>query len=94
MFPTNGRQVLEDQLGALRLPGPGLPADDYALVLPRPLHQRVAVVPDGEDVRRELSDLPLPVELDLLAGVDGKDLVRVHSHQDGPGKGLERRKTK
>ena len=28
-----GRQVLQDQLGALRLPCPGLSADDYALVL-------------------------------------------------------------
>jgi hypothetical protein len=31
----------------------------------------------------------LPVELDLLAGVDGKDLVGVHSHQDRPGEGLK-----
>ena len=33
VFPTDGRQVLEDQLGALRLPGPGLSTDDDALVL-------------------------------------------------------------
>ena len=69
MFTTNSRQVLEYQLGALSLPSPGLSADHNALVLPRPLHQRVAVVPDGEDVGRQLTDLPLPVELDLLAGV-------------------------
>ena len=70
VFPTDGCQVLEDQLGALSLPGPGLSTDDDALVLPGPLHQGVAVVSDSEDVRRELSDLSLPVELDLLARVD------------------------
>ena len=31
----------------------------------------------------------LPVELDLLAGVDGEDLVGVHSHQDRTGKRLK-----
>ena len=89
MFPADGRQVLEDKLGALSLPCPGLPADDDALVLPGPLHQGVAVVPDSEDVRRELSDLSLPVELDLLAGVDWEDLVGIHSNKDGAGEGLE-----
>ena len=89
MFAADGGQVLEDQLGALRLPGPGLAADDDALVLPGPLHQGVAVVPDSEDVRRELSDLSLPVELDLLAGVDWEDLVGIDSNKDGPGEGLE-----
>ena len=33
VLPADGGQVLEDQLGALRLPGPRLPADDDALVL-------------------------------------------------------------
>ena len=33
VFATDGRQVLEDQLGALSLPGPGLSTDDDALVL-------------------------------------------------------------
>ena len=89
MFPTDGRQVLEDQLGALSLPGPGLSTDDDALVLPRPLHQGVAVVSDSEDVGRELSDLSLPVQLDLLAGVDREDLVGIDGHQDGAGEGLE-----
>ena len=89
MFATDGSQVLEDQLGALSLPCPGLATDDDALVLPRPLHQGVAVVSDSEDVRRELPDLSLPVELDLLAGVDWEDLVRIDRHKDGPGEGLE-----
>ena len=88
MFPTNSRQVLQYQLGALSLACPGLSTDDDTLVLPRPLHQGVAVVPDGEDVRGQLAYLPLPVQLDLLAGVDGQDLVRIHSHQDGPSKRL------
>ena len=33
MLVADGGQVLEDQLGALRLPRPGLAADDHALVL-------------------------------------------------------------
>ena len=61
----------------------------FKLYLARPLHQAVAVVPDGEDVRGQLPDLLLPVELDLLAGVDGQDLVRVHSHQDRASEGLQ-----
>ena len=89
MLAGDGGEVLQDQLGALGLAGPGLPADDDALVLARPLHQAVAVVPNGEDVRRQLPDLLLPVELDLLAGVDGQDLVRVHSHQDRASEGLQ-----
>ena len=85
------RQVLQDQLGALRLAGARLAADDDALVHPRPPHQRVAVVADGEDVRRQLADLLLLVQLDLLRRVDRQDLVRVHRHQDGPGVRLEER---
>ena len=34
-------------------------------------------------MRRQLPNLLLPVELDLLAGVDGEDLVGIHRHQDG-----------
>ena len=34
VFPTDGCQVLEDQLGALCLPRPRLSTDDDALVLP------------------------------------------------------------
>ena len=85
MFTTNSRQVLQYQLGALSLACPGLSADDDALVHPRPPHQRVAVVADGEDVRRQLADLLLLVQLDLLRRVDRQDLVRVHRHQDRPG---------
>lgn len=35
VFVADGRQVLEDQLGALSLPRPGLAADDHTLVLPK-----------------------------------------------------------
>ena len=35
VFAADGRQVLEDQLGALSLPRPGLAADDHTLVLPK-----------------------------------------------------------
>ena len=83
VLPADGGQVLQDQLGGLRLPGAGLARDDDALVLPRAAHQRVAVVADGEDVGRELADLLLLVELDLLRGVDRQDLVRVHRNEDG-----------
>jgi hypothetical protein len=78
MFSGNCRQVLEDQLRALRLSGSGLARDDDALVLALPHHEGVAVVADGEDVRRKLPDLLVPVQLDLLGGVDGKNLVRVY----------------
>ncbi len=77
MFPGNCRQILEDQLRALRLSGTGLARDDDALVLALPHHEGVAVVADGEDVRRKLTDLLVPVQLDLLRRVDGKNLVRV-----------------
>ena len=33
VFAAAGREVLEDELGALRLACPGLSTDDYALVL-------------------------------------------------------------
>ena len=33
VFAAAGCEVLEDQLGALRLAGPGLSADNYTLVL-------------------------------------------------------------
>ncbi len=62
--------------------------------LPGPLHQAVAVVADSEDVWRQLPDLLLPVELDLLTGVDGEDLVRVHRHQDRAGVGLGMRRVR
>lgn len=57
--------------------------DDDALVLVESFHLGVAVVSDGEDVRRELSDLLLPVEFDLIRRVDREDLIRIHGHQDG-----------
>ena len=60
------------------------------LVCCRPPHERVAVVPYCEDVRRELPDLLLLVDLDLLRRVDGKDLVRVHRHEDGARVGLKK----
>ena len=89
VLPADGGQVLQDQLGGLRLPGAGLARDDDALVLPRAAHQRVAVVADGEDVGRELADLLLLVELDLLGRVDGQDLVGVHRDQDRTSVGLQ-----
>ena len=60
----------------------GLEPDDDALILAVALHLRVAVVADGEDVRRQFADLALLVEFDLVGRVDGQDLVRVDSHQD------------
>ena len=49
---------------------------------------RVAIVADGENVRRQFTDFPFPVQFDLLGRVDGQDLVRVDGHQDGTGVGL------
>ena len=89
MLARNGCQVLQYEFGALRLSRSGFSRDDDALVLERPPHQRVAVVADGEDVRRKFANLLLLVHLDLVRGVDRKDLVRVHSHQDGTGVSLE-----
>ena len=53
-----------------------------ALVLLVSLHVEVAVVCDGEDVRRQLADLLVGVQADLVGGVDGQQLVRVDGHQD------------
>lgn len=47
------------------------------------LHAAVGVVGDGKDVWGQLSNLLVSVLLDLLGGVDGKDFVGVHCHQDG-----------
>ena len=66
----------------------GRGAEDAADHLQRLLHGAVAVVADGEDVGRQLPDLLVSVKLDLLAGVDGEDLVGVHRHQDGASVGL------
>ncbi len=52
------------------------------LIQLRPLHESVAVVADGEDVWRQLADLLLLVELDLLGRVDGQDLIWVHRDQN------------
>lgn len=54
--------------------------DDAALVLVVALHVEVAVVGDGEYVRRHLSDLLVGVEADLIRSVDGEQLVGVDRH--------------
>lgn len=89
VLPTDRRQVLQDQLCTLGLARAGLTGDDDALVLAIATHVRVRVVPDGEDVRRKLADLALLVQLDLVCGVDGQDLVRVDRDQDRSGVGLK-----
>ena len=54
-------------------------------------HVLVGVVRDGEEMRGHLS-LPLaPVGVDDLLGVDGQAPVRVHSHTEQAGVGLEDR---
>lgn len=63
--------------------------DDAALVLVVALHVEVAVVCDGEYVRRHFPDLLVGVEADLIRGVDGEQLVGVDGHQDGAGVGLQ-----
>lgn len=58
--------------------------DDDALVVLVSLHIVVAVVGDGEDVRRHLTDPLVLVGLDLLGTVDWQHLIGVDGHQDGP----------
>lgn len=67
--------------------------DDAALVLVVALHVEVAVVGDGEYVRRHLSDLLVGVEADLVRSVDGEQLVGVDRHQDGAGVRLREAQT-
>ena len=69
-------QVLQDEFGGLRLPGTGLPGDDNALVLASSAHQGVTVVSDGENMRGQLSNLFLLVQLDLLSCIDRQNLKR------------------
>lgn len=57
--------------------------DDAALVLVVALHVEVAVVGDGEYVWRQLSNLLVGVEADLVSGVNGEQLVGIDRHQDG-----------
>lgn len=67
--------------------------DHNALVLPVSVHVRVTVVADGEYVRRELADFTILVQFDLLRGVNGQYLIRVHGDQYGAGVGLRRNNT-
>ena len=69
-------QVLQDEFSGLRLPGTGLPGDDNALVLASSAHQGVTVVSDGENMRGQLSNLFLLVQLDLLSCIDRQNLKR------------------
>ena len=57
--------------------------DDAALVLAAATHVEEAAVCDGEDVRRQLAEAPVGVQVHLLRCVDGQQLVGVHGHQDG-----------
>ncbi len=83
VLPADGRQVLQDEFGALGFARARLAADDDALILLRPLHQGVAIVSDGEDVRRQLADFLFPVQFDLLGRVNRQDLVRIHRDENG-----------
>ena len=51
-------------------------------------HHLIAVVPNGEDMRWELSNLLFSVKFDLLGVVDGQDLVGIDCHQYRAGVGL------
>ena len=53
-------------------------------------HHLIAVVPNSEDVRWELTNLLVSVELDLLCVVDRQDLIGIYSHQDRSSVGLQR----
>lgn len=58
--------------------------DDDALVVLVSLHIVVAVVGDGEDVRRHLTNPLVLVGMYLLGTVDWQHLIGVDGHQDGP----------
>lgn len=57
--------------------------DDAALVTVVPLHVEVAVVSYGEDVRRQLANLLVGVQADLISCVDRQQLVRIDGNQYG-----------
>lgn len=57
--------------------------DNTALVVSVAAHVEVAVVCDGEDVRRHFTQAPVCVHLHLLYGVDGQHLVWVDRNQNG-----------
>lgn len=67
--------------------------DDAALVFVVALHVEVAVVCNGEDMRRHFPNLLVGVEADLIGRVDGEQLVGVHCHQDGAGVRLQEAQT-
>ena len=48
------------------------------------LHVVVGVVGDSEDVRRELPDLLVSVQLDLFGCIDREDLIGVDGHKNRP----------
>lgn len=57
--------------------------DDTALVTVVPLHVEVAVVSYGEDVRRQLANLLVGVQADLISCVDRQQLVRIDGNKYG-----------
>lgn len=62
--------------------------DNDALILSKAFHLRVAIVADGEDVRRQFADFPLPVHFNLLGRVNGQNLVGIDGHQNRTGVSL------
>ena len=64
--------------------GPPRTSPDNATLVPLVLlHVEVAAVGNGKDMRRQLTHMVPVVQLDLLHGVEGQHLERVHRHQDG-----------
>ena len=88
MLAADCCQELEDELGGLGLPCPALSADDHTLVPLATLHEVVGIVRNGKDVRRLFPKLLVFVPVDVSLVVNGKELVRVDGHKDGPSEGL------
>jgi len=94
VLATNRSQILQDQLCAFCFSRSRLSRNHDALILAISFHVRIGIVPDREDVRRKLPDFTLLVELDLIARVDGEDLVGIDGNQYGAGICLKVRKTR
>lgn len=81
---TEGRQMMQQEVGALRLAGTALPGDHNTLVRPFFQHAMVSGISHGEDVRRKTRAYSfILIQLHVFRVVDGVEFEGVDGYQDG-----------
>lgn len=85
MLATDRSQVLQNKFRTLRFARARLARDNDTLILAISFHMGVRIISDRKDMRRKFAYLTFFVQLDLVGGIDGQDLIRINSHQNRTG---------